>query len=166
MGIKLNANLPEGHLRAIGQITANFALLELVISDFIWHLLQSDEMASRIVTSQMSFSRLVASFSSLFRIRLNDAESVEKLDKLVKKALQAEQKRNIITHSSWGSDVKLETITRFKATVRVHKGLESQTEKTSESDLKGVADFIAEVTAEIFDLLRSTYQKITKKPKN
>ena len=54
---------------------------------------------------------------------------------------------------------------QLKELIRRYIKMKSQAEKTSESDLRNVADFIAEVTAEILGFLSSRIQENTTGPK-
>jgi len=131
------------HLRAIGRITANFALLELMVSFCVWQLIGSDQRLGQIITAELSFRKLLDLLSSLFRHRVSDPQLIEELNGLIAEAAQAEEKRNLITHSYWAASDTRETITRAKMTARRYGGLKHQFEPMSVQDLDDIADFIA-----------------------
>ncbi len=135
---------PTGdHLRAIGQITANFAVLELVVSLSAWSLIGSDQTLGQIITAELSFRKLLDLLSNLYRLRVNHPQLTEELDGLIAQAAQAEEKRNVITHSYWAAGDTHETSTRVKMTAKRYKGLKHRSEPMSVEALNEIADFIA-----------------------
>ena len=133
------------HLQAIGLITVNFAMLELTIASGAWFFLGK---TGAIVTAELSFKGLVALFSSLYRNWTTDAKKVGDLDSLLKRVMQAEEKRNIISHSLWTLGKSDETITRIKTTAKMSKGLKHSFEQVTVDDLERIADEIAETAAD------------------
>ena len=111
---KMQTPVPPEHLRAIGQVTVNFAMLESAISSFVWGMINTDQMLGQMITAELSFRNLVGLLSSIYKHRINDEERITELERLLNRALYAEEQRNIIAHSSWGVGDKAETITRFK----------------------------------------------------
>jgi hypothetical protein len=136
---KMQAPVPPEHLRAIGQVTVNFAILESVISFFIGRMISTDQM----------LGNLVGLLSSIYKYKVNDKGRVAELERLLNRALYAEEQRNIVTHSSWAVGDKAETITRFKATAKKVKGLTHQFEQMTVEDLDRIADLAGDVAAEI-----------------
>ncbi|MBC8489357.1 MAG: hypothetical protein H8D45_25320 [Bacteroidetes bacterium] len=153
MGFKLliASAIPNKHLMVIGRITVNFALLESSISMGIWKLIGAgqEQDFGKIITSELSFKNLVALFSSLFNYLVKDQSSIDQLKNLIKDAMEAEKKRNIITHSLYVGDKKKSEVIRIKTTAKIHKGLKYQLESLTVNELNEIADFIAEVTANI-----------------
>ncbi len=143
----------DNHLKAIGLITVNFALLQSQIEFAIKFLLGTDQRVGQIITAELSFKNLLALFSSLYRFRTQDAKAIEKLKRLIKKIDQAEKKRNTVIHSLWAGSNTQEAIVRFKTTAKVSRGLTNQFEEVSVDYLNMIADEIAEVTDEIIRLL-------------
>jgi hypothetical protein len=146
---KLIAPVPEEHLKAIGQITVNFALLENTISSFVGMLISSDQRVGQIITAELSFRNLVGLLSSLYKHFVNESEKIEELDALLTTALTIEEKRNIVTHSLWGAGYTHETITRIKMTAKKAKGLRHQYEQMSAEDLSKIAERIAELSHDV-----------------
>ena len=139
------------HLQEIGKITVNFAFLEDVISFFVWTWISKDQTVGQIITAELSFRNLIALLSSIFRHRTEDSEKVKMLDALLKRALQLEEKRNIITHSVWagGKTPDTDTITRVKRSAKIYKGLRHQFEQIGVADLNKIAKEIAVLAEEI-----------------
>ena len=132
------------HLRAIGQITANFAMLELTVRFSVWSLIGLDQRLGQLITADLSFRKLLDLLSNLYRYRVDDPQVIEELDGLIAEAAQAEEKRNLITHSFWAAGDTHETTTRVKMTVKRYRGLKQQSQQMSVQDLDDIADFIAE----------------------
>lgn len=141
------ASLWEDHLKAIGLITINFGTLESTIAQGVWSLLGLDQRIGQIITAELSFKGLVALFSSLYREKNNDAKALEELNDVIKKVIQAEEKRNVISHSQWGAGDSADTITRIKTTAKISKGLRHQFENVTVSELMKIADEIAEASS-------------------
>lgn len=146
---KLKIPLSDEHFRAIGKITAIFAALEENVSFYIWLLIGGEQRLGQIITAELSLSQKVALLSSLYRYRSNSAEEPTELKELLSRVRQAEEKRNAIIHSVWGTGTTRETITRIKTTAKRSRGLTFQFQQTSVRDLDEIADFIAEVAKDV-----------------
>jgi len=157
---KVGIPLSDEHLRCIGKVSANFALLEEMVAFCIWSLIGNEQRLGQIITVELSFRQKVALFSSLYRYRVNSSEEPAELKQLLDRATQAEEKRNAIIHALWGTGGAKETVTRFKATAKRASGLKFVSQEMSVQDLDGVADFIAEVVSDVLKFL--TY-KVFKK---
>jgi len=131
--------VPARHRQEIGSITVNFALLEHMIEFSIWELITKDQFVGQIITAELSFRNRIALLSSLVRHLKEDSETISELETLLSRALQAEEKRNLITHSDWAAGKTRGTITRFKRTAKISKGLRHQSEETTIADLKRIA---------------------------
>lgn len=155
---RMQAPVPAEHLRAIGQITVNFALLESTICFFVWGIISADQMLGQIITAELSFRNLIALLSSLYKYRINDEGRLAELQKVLNRALYVEERRNIITHSVWAAGATPETITRFKTTAKKSKGLTHQFEQMTVQDLEKIADLAAEVATDIQTFLFDNYE--------
>jgi len=146
---KMQAPVPPEHLRAIGQITVNFALLDETISFFIWQIISTDQRLGQIITAELSFRNLVGLLSSIYKHRINDEGRIAELELILNQGLYAEEQRNKVTHSVWAAGDRPETITRFKSTAKKSKGLSHQFEQMTVEDLDKIADLAADVAGEI-----------------
>ena len=45
----------DDHLKAVGQITINFALLEHTLASLVWDLIGSDQWIEQIITAELPF---------------------------------------------------------------------------------------------------------------
>jgi hypothetical protein len=146
---KIQTPVSNEHLRAIGQITVNFANLEGAISFFVWELISNDQRFGQIITAELSFRNLVGLLSSIYKYRANNQGQIIKLEELLNRALHVEEQRNLIIHSQWAAGSKPETITRLKTTAKKSKGLTHQFEQLKIEDLDKIADIISDVDVEI-----------------
>src|SRR5262245_36239203 len=97
----LKAPVPPEHLRAIGLVTVNFALLESALSSLVWELIGADQRLGQTITAEVSFRNLVALPSSLSRFRNFTGERLETCEALLNRSLEAEGHRNAVAHSLW-----------------------------------------------------------------
>lgn len=141
--------LGDEDLRAIGRITANFALLELMMSNCIWLLVSADARIGQIITAELSFRRLLVLFSSLYRHKASTPQAIDELDALLSRVVQAEEKRNQVTHSIWGAGHAPGEVARIKATAKQRKGFRIQIEEMTTEDLHDIADFISKVATDV-----------------
>ena len=109
----------------IGRITVHFALLERALLDLTHRLLGLPQQRVRAITSELSFRNLQHLASSLLKER-RPARSKE-LDEILKRVSACEDKRNVISHSLWGSggfkSDGTQIIVRTKYTAKQKRGL-------------------------------------------
>lgn len=144
------------HLRAIGQITANFAMLEVIVAMSVWSLIGPDQRLGQIITAELSLRKLLDLLSNLYELRVNDPQLIKELKGLIAEASRAEKKRNVITHSYWAAGDTHDIRTRVKMTAKRHKGLKHQSEPMSVEDLDDIADFIGEAGNHIKEFMVRT----------
>ena len=142
-------------LAPLGEVAANFAMLENTLSFVIWTLLfgnsLEEQRTGQIVTAELSFKDKVALFSSLFQHRFPDAKPFGKLKTMRKRLEAANEKRNNLLHSHWGAGTSADSSTRIKTTAKEKRGIVFEFKPMKAQDVKEVADFIAEVAYEILD---------------
>ena len=119
----------------------NFALLEYELFVLIHGLLGTEIEASRILTSELSFRNLLDLSSSLVK-QIHGEKEAERYKGVLKFASEAEDERNRIIHSVWGSSGG-KNIVRTKHTAKRGKGLGFQREEYTEEDLSAVAHTIS-----------------------
>jgi hypothetical protein len=141
----------EGHCRALGLITANFAVLEEVTAAMVWSLCGSDIRVGQIVTAELSYARIRAVLSSLLRVAFPSVEMRAEWESVLARATEAEQKRNIYIHSLWTRSED-GVISRWKSTAKERSGLVHQNEPVTVEQLQVVAEFIARVTNDLLEL--------------
>jgi hypothetical protein len=132
--MKMTAVQPE-FLEEIGRVVANFALLEYELFLLIHGLLGTEPEISRIVSSELSFKNLVELSSSLIK-QIHGENVLQKYKEIIKVVTEAEEKRNLIVHSQWGSAQTY--VIRSKTTAKRAKGLNIQREKYTKVDLENV----------------------------
>jgi hypothetical protein len=155
---KLHTPLSNEHLRAIGKVVTNFAILEHEISWFIWILLglktgvDAQELA-QILTSELRFRNLIDLFGALYRHRVDEPARIEELKSLLGSLNEASKKRNIIVHSIWGAGSTGNQITRIKTTAKAKKGLKWQRDPMNVREIDEIADFIGNTCLKLEDFL-------------
>jgi hypothetical protein len=135
------------------------------IAWLVWTLNSSDTTVGQIITSQVSFRKLLAILSSLFRYRVSDDLLVQSLDDLLKNAAKVEDKRNTFIHSVWFVD-NSGTSSRVKLTVRQKHGFQIQNEDVDDKRLNEFADELLGLADEFVTFCNGLYEKqiISSKP--
>jgi len=131
--------ISERWLIHIGDITVSFAFLEKSIQILIGSLIAEHQAIGQIITAELAFKNLRSLAVSLYKERHGEDDDFLKLRELMKRAAQAEEKRNQVTHSFWGAGETVDTITRIKVTAKEKSGIHAHFEKTSEADLAAQA---------------------------
>ena len=139
--------LDDESLKAIGRITVEFSFLETAIALCIWVLIR-DLGFGMVITAQMSCRNLIDLLDAVFRHKVKDKGQHVILDDLLKRAVNAEEKRNQVIHSLWTVGKTPGTIVRSKSTKRRGKGVQRDEQIMSVDELNTVADLIAEVGEE------------------
>jgi hypothetical protein len=141
--------VPEQLLARIGDITVSFALLELTIQSLAGSMLQEHQRIGQIITAELSFQKLRALVTSLYRDRHGEDADFKTLRELMKRAAQLEGERNQITHSIWAAGDSSETVTRIKTTAKEKRGIQFDFQNVSADDLGAVADEIKTLAEDI-----------------
>lgn len=157
MGVRLRSILNPEQLQALGQITADFQLLEETISSLILDLIGADPDVAEIITSELSFRKLVDLLSALFKHQVRNERKIVEMERLLTRANAVEQKRNTIIHSGWTWGGTDETITRVKTTAKQKHGLRVHTVEMNTGMLKQIADEIAELSADLSEFHRTLH---------
>ena len=110
--------VPENLLRHIGDITVSFALLENTLQMVVHSLVASSQRIGQIITAELGFKNLRALSISLYKERLGEGDKFDQFRALLRRAAEAEDKRNQTTHSLWAAGDSPETITRIKTTAK------------------------------------------------
>jgi len=144
-------------IEPIGEVTVNFAMLETILKTGIAQYLFPEgdhgwgQITSSIVTSEMSFRKIVDMFQCLMLYRCPDAD-LEACRKLCSECYQLEEKRNAIVHSHWAIDHESKATVRLKTTAK-GRGLRQQEEPTSKADIVKVADDICLLAKRLEDFI-------------
>jgi hypothetical protein len=158
--------VPENHLKAIGDITVSFALLESHIQNLIGSLIYEHQRIGQIITAEVSFKNLRALLISLYLERHGEDDDFIKLREYMKRAGQAEDKRNQITHSVWAAGKDKDHITRIKTTAKEKHGIRFKFEEVSAETLFTFAKEIKVLAEELlkFELDLLSRHKIVNNP--
>ena len=134
------------HQRAIGQITINFTLLELVVERYISDLIDPLSYgAGELITAEMAFYRKQKLLSCLFKHKHKDDSE---FDKLMKKVDSARRKRNSIAHSIWQISDSAEALLMIEKKMKNNKIKKEKTRITVRK-LDNIADFIGGVAVNL-----------------
>lgn len=96
----VNYQPKKENLAAIGELIHAFQSLEFELSGLLGSLLDQDDVKiGIIVSSQLSFAKLLDTLDAVFRYRCTDEQLLQKFSDLLKKAAQYEQERNTFVHS-------------------------------------------------------------------
>lgn len=131
--------VPDEHLKHIGDITVSFALLESCLQTLAQSLLGAGQRFGQIVTAEVSFKALRALTVSLYLERNGEDQNADQFRALIRRASDAEEKRNQITHSLWGAGQNPASITRIKTTAKEKHGIRFHFENVTGEDLAGFA---------------------------
>jgi hypothetical protein len=88
---------------------------------------------------------------SLYLERHGEDDDFNKLRDFMKRAGQAEEKRNQIIHSVWAAGKDKDHITRFKTTAKEKHGIRFKFEEVSATDLNDFAKDIRELAEELMN---------------
>ena len=97
-------------VKALGQLVANFSMLEVNIAFGTWELLDTDQPAGQIMTAGLGFQELLSKFCSLYRLRVTDEQKLRALDELRVKLQNVNESRNGFIHAFWGKGSTSEAI--------------------------------------------------------
>lgn len=149
--------------RELGEAIIRFQNLELIMSGFIWHLLglpkSEVNVVGKIITSQLSFSRLIDLLNSLFIYRMIDERSeIRKLKVILGKISHIESKRNIYFHSLYALNEEGYHL-RFKTKV-TRKGFASSIDFINKNEMTIFLDELGKVTRELTTLYTKTLKTL------
>lgn len=134
--------LSDDFLAEIGRIAVLFAILEHDLINLVHRLLCLPENIARTVTSEISFRGMYQLASSLVKERVPD-KFVE-FRTVLKQIGKAEEKRNQISHSLWGSSTSSSAqVVRTKYSAKATKGLHLSREELTVADLYAASNIIS-----------------------
>jgi hypothetical protein len=151
-------------LEPIGELTVAFAMLEGAVKSGIRLLLFPDgdggwEYATcDIVTSPISFRRLVDLFQALVTHRCSDTD-VDECNALCKELYRLEDRRNAIIHSHWAIDGTSRATVRLKTTAKGKKGLNYHEELMTRADIVNIVDELCSLTKRLGDFIEPEQAK-------
>lgn len=142
---------PDEFHAVIGRISINFSVLEETLSKCIIKILGHTDDIGNILTSELSFRNKTALFCSLYlklrdKYEFNEFKNfeLEHFKLLVKALNKAEDLRNQVIHSSFGTGLSNgnKKIIRTKITSKQKTGLKIINEETDVIKLFNIADYI------------------------
>jgi hypothetical protein len=155
--------VPENLLRHIGDITVSFALLENTLQMVVHSLVGNSQRIGQIITAELAFKNLRALSISLYKERLGESDKFDQFRALIRRAAEAEDTRNQITHSLWAAGNSPGTITRIKTTAKEKHGIRFHFESVNETQLSDFASKLKILAGDIqsfwIDMLSVTAAK-------
>ncbi|KAA3609237.1 MAG: hypothetical protein DWQ05_22345 [Calditrichaeota bacterium] len=139
--------------KAIGKVSNYFSGLETYISSLIWILIGAGKDVGEIITSELSFHRLTALLRCLFLYRKSDSAEIERMDSILKRANDIEQRRNKVIHSLWAVNSQNDELLRVKTTAKYKTGLKYHFDRTNMEELQKLTDDIVYVISDISQIL-------------
>lgn len=136
-----NSNVSDEMLRALGRVTVNFQLMEMMINTLTGLLISEDARIGQIITSNFSFSRVCDVFLSIVRLRADGHdELITEVEGLIKTASELEHKRNTLVHSCYTVGEGDGGSHRFKYTADRKKGWKFQSERLTPLQVHQIAN--------------------------
>lgn len=144
-------------LEPIGELTANFAMLEQTLKSGIELVLfpfdRLESLIADVVTAELSFRRHAELLQCLFDLRAENDSERETLRELCKAALQLEEQRNVIMHSYWGFNPQSKGAVRLKTTAKA-KGLRRQSQAMTHDEIADIANEMGELAKTLEDFFQ------------
>lgn len=150
---KFNVSVPDSHLQAIGQLTANFELLKDTLEYFIWNVIGDDMQLGQIITAHLSMRQICDTAYSVLAHRTADGQLLDSFHDLLKQVSGIGDRRNTIVHALWASGATGDVITRLKSRAKAGRGFEFSADEVSLGDIQRVADDIARLISEVIQFL-------------
>lgn len=135
----------EQRTRELGRVVVNFQALETFLAFHTWYLIPTDQKTGAIITSLLSFDRLLTVFHLLMKEKVGHVPTLsEELETVSRRAAELEQQRNTLMHSAWASD-ESGNVRRLKWTASRRKGLVTHTPETSVEEIRRIADDLGKI---------------------
>ena len=137
---------PEIHL--VGEIAVSFGNLEFLLEGGIWKLLcGEDEQTQKLgeaITAEMSFSRKLYAFSSMYRLRVPSASEDHTFRSMINELDKVQAERNAILHSAWSYSPKLKVLRRMKSEAKTKRGLRHRMSYMTPEKLEAILSRISQ----------------------
>jgi hypothetical protein len=136
----------------IGRLVVKFQLLEFLVSALTIELMKQDWDTGFCLTSEMSFSRLVAALVAVSDVRLPDPQTRDEVRTCAGQLTFCEEGRNKIIHSMYfesGGELK-----RAKISAKRGRGLQKTFYDTSPKEVEDHIKRIDETNKQFMQLVR------------
>ena len=151
----------EEQLKALGRITLQFSQLEGSIKWFLVELLNpNDHFPGLVVTSKSSFRNMCDMLGSLAKRETEYSPSnvvltqnFEKLQGVLKKIAQLEEKRNGLVHSDWMRTITEDELLRVKHRSSTAKGYSKVLEHLNADDINAIAQEMVSADYELLGIM-------------
>jgi hypothetical protein len=148
-------------LAPIGQVAANYSVIEWLVEQLLWHLLFVPEAWERQVrdvgaplTGRMSLDDLLSNLKILYPRRVADGDLQRRFAAVHAKAYSLKNERNAIIHARWGlpEHAQQGMAVNFKSRSR-----EWERREWTAADVDAIAGALSELAHEILVLSKDTW---------
>lgn len=145
----------DDYLTRLGKVTISFSDLEWMLGLLYEVILDPSSKVASVVASHLSFTRLIDVIDSTYALKWPKCDRIDDLRALLRRAQDAEVKRNHFAHSSYGfSDGSPdELLARSKTTVKRGRGLRTAIEELTTEDLDRYLNSLVDVVSDISDFV-------------
>ena len=135
-------NKATGELfKSIGKAVVKFSVLELYLDLLLCNALfkkpHEESPKGFMVISEMSFKQKIYLFKSLLLLGLKDKTQINKIKEFGKRLFEAEEKRNILLHSTWAIPQLNNPSIAGRLKITSKEGIKYQWETLTLKDLRG-----------------------------
>lgn len=145
--------MDKDFLAGLGELNVEFSSLELVLSMLTWGLIGNDQNIGQIITTELSYKKIISLLNGLVIYKVNDNEMYEKSKEIIKRASLCEEKRNQLTHSLWSVAEDDKVVFRQKTTSKLKSGLATSIEIFDVSMIKDICEYISSTKIDAIKLL-------------
>jgi hypothetical protein len=151
---RLITGLSNRYLAELGRISVAFQAVEYHLRVAVSLLLSTDSAVGHIVTAQLrGFEGLLSVLDSLYCLRVGDAKRRSRLERLLKRAADAEDTRNRFIHSVWtGQGDRRYRPHRHKITLKRGHGLRHDFQVVPLRELRKLAVELEKIGYDAIDL--------------
>ena len=143
-----------------GRFVVAFSALEGEIDLFAWTLLSKEQPAAQIALAGLSFSVKLAKFAALYRLRVSDPTSIERMNELRKAIEDVSEHRNRLLHSTWTAGSAPGTSAHFRYVASAKRGFVFESVEISAADINALADRCVELASGVLNLFMATVTPI------
>ncbi len=144
--------LSDEYLRALGRMTANFAILEYNFLFALQVAVSPEQRVGQMLASEMSFPQKVSAFMTIYSYRLQslkvpEGKWLKEVRDITKVAEDLQLKRNTYSHSGWilSADPSV-TPKRIKISAKPKKGLQLDMPEVTVTEINDLADEMNNLT--------------------
>lgn len=156
--------VPANHLRLLGDMTVTFGIIHFQLMEIAHAVIGLDRPWEQAITAELSISQLRSIISSVYRERYGADDDFTRLDRLIIRSENLEQRRNSITHSLWTVGKSLTQTSRLKIKGKQRHGLKHVVEDMTEPTLMDDVANFHKLAADLRDFEVEVCHNLQSKP--